>query len=143
MNYKWVILNLFNEISTKTQRLNHNLFKGQHLVCKYYQLKFKKFKVKKPTNDLRFTLNELFVDMKKTLKILEILNMAGGKFASAKVEKLIRTAGAHRVSADAVDRLNEILTTYGTDLAKYAVEIARHSGRKTVKENDVKLASQK
>ena len=37
----------------------------------------------------------------------EILNMAG-KFASAKVEKLIRSAGAHRVSADAVDRLNEI-----------------------------------
>ena len=69
--------------------------------------------------------------------------MAGGKFASAKVEKLIRSAGAHRVSADAVDRLNEILTNYGTDLAKYAVEIARHSGRKTVKENDVKLASQK
>ena len=31
-----------------------------------------------------------------------------GKFASAKVEKLIRSAGAHRVSADAVDRLNEI-----------------------------------
>ena len=69
--------------------------------------------------------------------------MAGGKFAQAKVEKLIRNAGAHRVSADAVSRLNEILTNYGTDLAKYAVEIARHSGRKTVKENDVKLASQK
>ena len=69
--------------------------------------------------------------------------MAGGKFAQAKVEKLIRSAGAHRVSADAVSRLNEILTNYGTDLAKYAVEIARHSGRKTVKENDVKLASQK
>ena len=69
--------------------------------------------------------------------------MAGGKFASAKVEKLIRNAGARRVAADAVDRLNEILTNYGTDLAKYAIEIARHSGRKTVKENDIKLASQK
>ena len=67
--------------------------------------------------------------------------MAG--FASARVEKLIRDAGARRVSADAISRLNEVLTDYGMSLAKYAVEIARHSGRKTVKENDVKLAATK
>lgn len=64
-------------------------------------------------------------------------------FASARVEKLIRNAGARRVSADAITRLNEVLTDYGMELAKYAVEIARHSGRKTVKENDVKLAAAK
>ncbi|MFW9994962.1 MAG: histone [Candidatus Odinarchaeota archaeon] len=66
-----------------------------------------------------------------------------GNFANARVEKLIRSAGAQRVSADAVDRMNEILTDYGTTIAKYAVEIARHSGRKTVKENDIKLAAAK
>lgn len=64
-------------------------------------------------------------------------------FASARVEKLIRSAGARRVSADAIARLNEVLTDYGMHIAKYAVEIARHSGRKTVKENDVKLAATK
>lgn len=64
-------------------------------------------------------------------------------FASARVEKLIRNAGARRVSADAITRLNEVLTDYGMNIAKYAVEIARHSGRKTVKENDVKLAATK
>ena len=64
-------------------------------------------------------------------------------FASARVEKLIRNAGARRVSADAITRLNEILTDYGMGLAKYAVEIARHSGRKTIKENDIKLAAAK
>jgi len=64
-------------------------------------------------------------------------------FASARVEKLIRNAGARRVSADAIARLNEVLTDYGMNIAKYAVEIARHSGRKTVKENDVKLAATK
>lgn len=66
-----------------------------------------------------------------------------GNFANARVEKLIRDAGAQRVSAEAIDRLNEILTDYGTSVAKYAVELARHSGRKTVKETDVKLAATK
>ncbi len=64
-------------------------------------------------------------------------------FARARIEKLIRKAGAHRVSAGAITRLNEILTDYGKNLAKYSVEIARHSGRKTVKENDIKLAAEK
>jgi histone H3/H4 len=72
----------------------------------------------------------------------EMKNMAGN-FANARVEKLIRRAGAQRVSADAVDKMNETLTDWGKNIAKYAVEIARHSGRKTVKENDIKLASQK
>ncbi len=67
--------------------------------------------------------------------------MAG--FASARVEKLIRNAGAKRVSADAINRLNEVLTEYSTNIAKYAVEIARHSGRKTIKESDIKLAATK
>jgi histone H3/H4 len=66
-----------------------------------------------------------------------------GTFANAHVEKLIRTAGAHRVSADAIDRMNEILTNFGMNLAKYSVEIARHNGRKTVKDEDVILASKR
>jgi histone H3/H4 len=67
--------------------------------------------------------------------------MAG--FASARIERIIREAGAKRVSAGAIDRLNEILTDYGTNIAKYAVDIARHSGRKTIKESDIKLAATK
>ena len=64
-------------------------------------------------------------------------------FARARVEKLIRNAGAFRVSADAIDRLNEVLTDYATNIAKYAVDVAKHSGRKTVKESDIKLAATK
>ena len=69
--------------------------------------------------------------------------MAGGHFANARVEKLIRIVGARRVSADAVTRFNEILSDWGKDIAKFAVEIAQHSGRKTVKENDIRLAAEK
>jgi histone H3/H4 len=64
-------------------------------------------------------------------------------FATARVEALIRKAGAHRVSADATYRLNEILTSYAKDLARYANDIAKHNGRKTVQENDIKLAATK
>lgn len=63
-------------------------------------------------------------------------------FAKARVEKLIRSSGAHRVSAGSVDRLNEVLTEYATKLAKLAISISRHSGRKTVKANDIVLAAQ-
>lgn len=64
-------------------------------------------------------------------------------FASARVEKVIRDAGAFRVSADAIYRLNEILTEYGMNVSRYAVDIAKHSGRKTVQEPDIKLAASK
>jgi histone H3/H4 len=73
----------------------------------------------------------------------EKVNKSMSGFARARVEKVIRTAGAHRVSAGAINRLNEIITNKGMDIAKYAVEIARHSGRKTVKESDIKLAATK
>ncbi len=68
--------------------------------------------------------------------------MAGG-FANARVEKLIRDAGARRVSADATGMLNQVLTDYGISIAKYAVDLARHSGRKTIKEGDIKLAAER
>lgn len=64
-------------------------------------------------------------------------------FASARVEAIIRNVGAFRVSADAVYRLNTILTDYGTTIAKYANDIARHNGRKTVQEADIRLAVRK
>ena len=66
-----------------------------------------------------------------------------GDFANARVAALVRSAGAHRVSAEAIGALNEILTERGLKIARYAVEIARHNGRKTVQENDVKLAAQR
>ena len=70
-----------------------------------------------------------------------VIVLAG--FANARIEKLIRQAGAQRVSGDAIERLNEVLTERGMEIARYAVELARHSGRKTIKENDIKLAAMK
>ncbi len=66
--------------------------------------------------------------------------MPKGGFARARVEQLIKEAGAERVSAEAIDRLNQLLTERGEQIAKRAISIARHSGRKTVKDSDIKLA---
>jgi DNA-binding protein len=58
----------------------------------------------------------------------------------APVARILMNAGAKRVSADAMDAFSEILEARGLEIARQAVKIAHHSGRKTVHEGDVKLA---
>ena len=69
--------------------------------------------------------------------------MKATKLQNSRVDRLIRQAGAFRVSAGAVEALNDILVDYASEIAKYAVEIATHSGRKTVKDTDIVLATKK
>lgn len=59
----------------------------------------------------------------------------------AAVERLIRGAGASRVSASACDALIEVLEEVATDLSSQAVQLSKHAGRKTVTADDIKLAA--
>ncbi|MHC1631382.1 MAG: histone family protein [Methanotrichaceae archaeon] len=58
----------------------------------------------------------------------------------APVSRLIREAGAKRVSKGARDALAEVLESYGLTVAEEAVEWATHAKRKTVKAEDIKEA---
>ncbi len=58
----------------------------------------------------------------------------------APVARILFNAGAKRVSADAVDAFVEVLLATTEEIAVKAAKIAKHSGRKTVHEGDVKLA---
>lgn len=58
----------------------------------------------------------------------------------APVKRVIKNAGADRVSDDAVEAMRDLLEDRAEDLAKEAKQYANHAGRKTVKKEDVRAA---
>jgi len=63
-----------------------------------------------------------------------------GELPIAPVGRIIKNAGAERVSADGSEALAALMEAYGTAMAKEAIKLTRHAGRKTVKAVDIKMA---
>ena len=58
-------------------------------------------------------------------------------------ERILKKAGAKRVSKSALIEFSEIIIDYAHDLSAKAAELAEHAGRKTIIGADIKLAKKK
>jgi len=61
---------------------------------------------------------------------------------NAPVERILRNAGAERVSKDAVEELRNALEDLGEEISRDAIKMAEHAERNTVKAEDVDMATQ-
>ncbi|HXX05490.1 MAG TPA: histone, partial [Candidatus Bathyarchaeia archaeon] len=63
--------------------------------------------------------------------------MTTSEFGLSVMYRILKKAGAERVSDESASELRRILEEIGTSIAKSAVEMSVHAGRKTIKAEDV------
>lgn len=59
----------------------------------------------------------------------------------APAARILMNMGAKRVSAEAIEAFVDVITDIAEEIGEQSVRIAKHSGRKTVQEGDIKLAA--
>jgi DNA-binding protein len=69
------------------------------------------------------------------------MSASGPELGLASMQRIIRKSGAERVSDDAANELREVLEEIAEKIAKHAVELSVHAGRKTIKLEDIRLAT--
>lgn len=60
---------------------------------------------------------------------------------NAPIARILQTTGAKRASHDAVVALTDILEDEAKAIADKSFEIAKHTGRKTIQKEDIKIAA--
>ena len=67
--------------------------------------------------------------------------MKSSELGLSAMYRILKKSGAERVSDESADELRRIIEEIAMSIAKSAVDMSVHAGRKTVKAEDVKLAS--
>ncbi len=67
--------------------------------------------------------------------------MKSSELGLSAMYRILKKSGAKRVSDESADELRRIIEDIAVAIAKNAVEMSIHAGRKTVRSEDVKLAS--
>ena len=63
--------------------------------------------------------------------------------STAPMRRILKKAGAARVSESAAKELGKILEELGVKIGKEALDIAMYAGRRTVRGKDVKIVAEK
>ena len=67
--------------------------------------------------------------------------MKSSELGLSSMYRILKKAGAERVSDESAEELRRVIEEIALEIAKNSVEMSKHAGRKTVKAEDVKLAS--
>jgi DNA-binding protein len=67
--------------------------------------------------------------------------MKSSELGLSAMYRILKKAGADRVSDESAEELRRVIEEIALSIAKSAVEMSEHAGRKTVRGDDVKLAA--
>jgi len=67
--------------------------------------------------------------------------MTSSELGLSAMYRILKKSGAQRVSDESANELRRVIEEIAEAIAKNAVDMSNHAGRKTIKAEDVKLAS--
>ena len=67
--------------------------------------------------------------------------MRSSELGLSAMYRILKKSGAERVSDESANELRRVVEEIAETIAKNAIDMSNHAGRKTVKADDIKLAS--
>ena len=67
--------------------------------------------------------------------------MKSSELGLSPMYRILKKSGAERVSDESANELRRVIEEIAESIAKNAVDMSTHAGRKTIKVEDIKLAS--
>jgi DNA-binding protein len=64
------------------------------------------------------------------------------ELSRAAVERIMKNAGAGRISSDATETLTVLMEEYGAFVTREAKKMSDHAGRKTLRGSDIRIAAE-